>query len=183
MGLEDDVNSAEAALPSGGQGRADLGGVMAIVVDNADVSDFALELEAAIDAAEILERAANGVDRDVEADASGDGSGGVQDIVRAGDMNGYFNTATRRAQCFSDGELVESADSFGSGARCCGGVRRLHGGAGLAGELFPALEDPGYRDPCEQKAVAPASWPAVARHPALAAADGTPAGLPPRRRR
>ncbi len=47
-----------------------------------------LQLETPVDAAEIFERGANLVGGNVEADADRDGGGGVQDIVRAGNVQG-----------------------------------------------------------------------------------------------
>jgi len=51
--LEDDVNAAEAALPRRCQGGTNFRGMVPVVIDDGDTVDPALELEAAVHAAEI----------------------------------------------------------------------------------------------------------------------------------
>jgi hypothetical protein len=54
--LEYNVDLAESALAGGGEGGADLGGVVAVVVDHAYARACASQLESAIHAAEVFER-------------------------------------------------------------------------------------------------------------------------------
>ena len=84
--LEEDVDAGEAAVAGGAEGGEDLGGVVAVVVDDGDVVDDAFDLEAAVDATEGGEAGGDLVGRDAELDADGDGGGGVEDVVAAGDM-------------------------------------------------------------------------------------------------
>ena len=84
--LEDDMNAAKTALASGGEGGADLGGMVAVVVDNGDAVHAALELKAAVDPVVFCQAIPDFFDRDVESDADGDGSGGVANVVFAGNV-------------------------------------------------------------------------------------------------
>jgi len=86
MGLEDDVDVPESALASGGEGGSNLGGVVAVVVDDGDAGGFAAQLEAAIDAVKAAEAFGDFVGGDFELVGDGDGGGGVEDVVSAGDM-------------------------------------------------------------------------------------------------
>jgi hypothetical protein len=52
MRLEDDVHARVVALEGGPERRPDFGRVMAVVVDDRDAVDAALDLESAVDAAE-----------------------------------------------------------------------------------------------------------------------------------
>jgi hypothetical protein len=54
--LEYNVDLAESALAGGGEGGADLGGMVAVVVDHAYAGGRASQLESAIDSAEVFER-------------------------------------------------------------------------------------------------------------------------------
>ena len=67
--LEDDHDAARVELARGRERRADLGRVVAVVVDDADPGRAALRLEAALDAAEALERVGGGAERHVDARA------------------------------------------------------------------------------------------------------------------
>src|ERR1017187_1304285 len=73
VGLEDDVNLAESALAGRGQRGLDLGRMVAVVVDDAHAGGAAAQLEAAIDAAELIEGGADGFDSNLQADADGNG--------------------------------------------------------------------------------------------------------------
>src|SRR4051794_6685366 len=84
MRLKNDMNAFEAALPCGGESGADLCGVMSVIVNDADSANLAFELEAAIDSTKFFERATDVVWLHVEADADGDGSSRVQNVVHAG---------------------------------------------------------------------------------------------------
>ena len=54
MRLEHDVYFAKPALPCGGQGGADFGGVVAVIVDHAYPGSCTPQLETAIDAAKVF---------------------------------------------------------------------------------------------------------------------------------
>ena len=84
--LKDDVDLAEAALPRRRQRGANLGGMMAVVVDHGDAVGAALELEAAIHAVEVGQAFADLVDRNVQSNADGDGGSGVAHVVLAGNV-------------------------------------------------------------------------------------------------
>ena len=86
MGLEDDVDALVAALAGGGEGGANFGGVVAVVVDDGDAAGLAAKLEAAIDTAEVAEALGNLVGGDFELAGDGDGGSGVEHVVAAGDM-------------------------------------------------------------------------------------------------
>jgi hypothetical protein len=51
--LKDDMDALVAALAGGGQGGANLGGVVAVVVHHGDAARLAALLEAAVDAAKV----------------------------------------------------------------------------------------------------------------------------------
>src|SRR5262249_12441547 len=55
-----------------------------------DACNHALKLEAAIDAAKAFESALNGFDRNIEADADGDGRSGIEDVVGTGYVEHEF---------------------------------------------------------------------------------------------
>ena len=95
VGLEDNVNAAVAALAGGGERGEDLGGVMAVIVDHTYAGCASAKLEAAVYTAETVERAADVAKFDVQACADGDGRGGVQYVVGAGNVQREF------AQIFS----------------------------------------------------------------------------------
>ncbi len=83
MRLEDDVDLAEAALTRRCQGRAYLCGMMAIVVDHGYAVGSALELEAAVHAAEFFQSIAYVADWNVESKANRDGGSGIAHVVFA----------------------------------------------------------------------------------------------------
>ena len=68
MRLEDDVDLPEAALQRRGQGSANLGGVVAVVVDDGDAVGVADQLEAAVDAVELRQPLTNLLDRNIQPD-------------------------------------------------------------------------------------------------------------------
>lgn len=84
VGLEEYVDSPVAALAGGGEGGADFGGVMAVVVDDGDAADGAAMLEAAVDATETAEAFRYETGRNAEFDADGNGGGGVEQVVASG---------------------------------------------------------------------------------------------------
>ena len=86
VGLEDDVNLAVAALAGGGKGGANLGGVMAVVVDDGDAAGGAAKLKAPVDAAEVTEALGNFVGGNFKLAGDGDGGGGVEHIVASGNV-------------------------------------------------------------------------------------------------
>jgi hypothetical protein len=88
--LEDYVNLAVSALAGRGKGCANLGGVVAVVVDDCDTSNFAVQLETPVNSAEVFKRLANVRDRNVESYADGYGGGRVQDVVQSGNVQAEF---------------------------------------------------------------------------------------------
>src|SRR5579859_2866035 len=86
MRLEDDVNLVESALPRSGQGGANLGGMMTVIVHHGDSVNFAFELKATIYAAKLLEGFCNFLRRDIKSNTSGDGSSGIEHIVLPGNV-------------------------------------------------------------------------------------------------
>ena len=83
MRLEDGEYAAEIAEFGGRERGADLGGMMAVVVDHRDTARLAASLESAIDAGVGSDPLTNRIERDVEFQADGDGRGGVQHVVHA----------------------------------------------------------------------------------------------------
>ena len=81
MRLEGDDQPAPEALAGGAQRGADLLGMVTVVVHHQDVLLLALHLEAAVDAAELLERVGREPPRDAEIVRDGDGGEGVQRVV------------------------------------------------------------------------------------------------------
>ena len=77
---------AVAALAGGGQGGANLGGVVAVVVDDGDAAGLAAQLEAAVDAAKMVEALGDFVGGNFKLVGDGDGGGGVEHVVAAGDV-------------------------------------------------------------------------------------------------
>src|SRR5215831_3535387 len=59
MGLENDVDAPEAALPRGGQSGADFRGMVSVIVNHAYSGSMPAQLEAAVHATEIFESLAN----------------------------------------------------------------------------------------------------------------------------
>src|SRR5437588_604122 len=86
MRLEDDMDAVESALAGSSQGGANLSGMMAVVVNHGNAGGLAFELETAVNAAKALQRLADAISINVEADAHGYGSGGIQHIVMAGHL-------------------------------------------------------------------------------------------------
>ena len=62
MRLEENMNAAVAARPRGGQSRANLGGMMAVIVDHGDAALSAAHLEPAVHATETRQSLADGFD-------------------------------------------------------------------------------------------------------------------------
>ena len=83
MRLKDHVDLAKAALPGSRQRGANLGGMMAVVVDYADPRGLAAQLETPVHAAEFLQGHANVIRLDIEADSHRNGRRRVQNVVRA----------------------------------------------------------------------------------------------------
>src|ERR1700678_2092549 len=84
VGLEDDVNLVVAALAGGGECGGDFGGVVAVVVDDGDAVGAAAKLEAAVDSVEAGQALGDFLCRDFKLTGDGDGGGGVEDVVTAG---------------------------------------------------------------------------------------------------
>src|SRR6266851_4105110 len=85
-----DVDFAEATLPCRRQRGANLGRVVAVVIDHANARSFAPHLEATVNAAEVFEGGADVVGRDVETDSDRNGCGRVQNVMHSGHMQTEF---------------------------------------------------------------------------------------------
>ena len=96
MRLEDHVDLAVSALAGRGQRRPNLGGMVAVVVDDADAAGFAAQLKAAVHAAKVFQRLADMVDRNVQADADGYRGGRIQNVVKSGNVQAKFAEITLR---------------------------------------------------------------------------------------
>src|SRR5690242_6024037 len=83
MRLEEDQEAFELAAASGFEGGTDFSGMMAVVVDDGDVVDRALDVETAADAGEAGEAFADQVGRDVQVESYGGRGGGVADVVHS----------------------------------------------------------------------------------------------------
>src|SRR5271157_6627465 len=98
--------AAEPALAGRGQGGSDLGGMVTVIVNHADSGSLASKLEAAIDAAEAVEGRANLVRGNVERGSDGNGCGGIEHVVNAGDVQGELAQVLRFV---GDAEMAEGA--------------------------------------------------------------------------
>ena len=85
---------SEAALSGGRQRGANLGGMMAIVINHADPGCLAAQLEPPVYPAEIFQRRADVIRFDIEADSNRNGCGGVQDVVYSRHMQAEFSQVT-----------------------------------------------------------------------------------------
>src|ERR1017187_8517597 len=83
MGLEEDVDAPETAHAGAIQGRADFGGMVAVIVDDGDAALDAAHLKAAVDAVEGGKGFADFVGGDFEFHGDGDGGHGVEHVVAA----------------------------------------------------------------------------------------------------
>src|SRR5713226_9633752 len=86
MGLKYYVDLSETALASGLKRGTNLGGMMAIVINDADPGCLATQLEPPVHAAKVFQRRADVVSLDVEADSHCNRCGSVQDIVHSRHM-------------------------------------------------------------------------------------------------
>src|SRR5690606_31882883 len=85
VGLEDGHDAALGpALRGGGQRGGDLGGVVRVVVHDERVARGALDLEAAVHAGVLRQRAGDGRERHVQLQPDGDGGERIADVVEAG---------------------------------------------------------------------------------------------------
>ena len=78
------MDAAKLAKLRGGERGANLGGMMAVIVDHRDAAGLAAHLKAAIDAGIAGDGLANRFQRDVQLQADRDGGRGVQHVVNAG---------------------------------------------------------------------------------------------------
>ena len=74
------------ARAGGGESGANLRGMMAVIVDHGHAALRAAHLKSPVDATESCQRLANRLDRNLEFQADSDRGGGVQHVVRAGDV-------------------------------------------------------------------------------------------------
>src|SRR5689334_25213634 len=79
--LENDVNLAKAALLRRSQSSFDFGGMVPVIVDDADAHCPPPQLKSAINASELIERRADCVDANVESKPYRNRGGRIQDIV------------------------------------------------------------------------------------------------------
>ncbi len=84
--LKDHVDLAARAGARRLQRGANLGGVVAVIIDNGHAARLAALLEAPVDAAKVLEPFGNLLRRNFKLPRNGDGGRGVQHIVPAGNM-------------------------------------------------------------------------------------------------
>src|SRR5713226_8498755 len=84
-----DDPTLEASL-GGGQRRADLDGVVTVVIDDDHASHLAAYLEAALDAGETGQRLLDREERNLEIEPDTDGGQRVEDVVPAGDQEVAF---------------------------------------------------------------------------------------------
>jgi len=84
--LEDDMNVLVAALAGCGQCGANLGGMVAVIVDDGDAARLATQLETPVHAAKVAEAFCDLVRCNTELMGDGYSGGGVEDVVAAGDI-------------------------------------------------------------------------------------------------
>src|SRR6185312_2802276 len=75
--LEDHMDFVEATLFGRSQSRANFGGMMAVVIDDADSTGLAAQLKTPIHSAESIQGCADLLDAYIESNADCDGSGCV----------------------------------------------------------------------------------------------------------
>src|SRR5437879_6607068 len=80
-----DEPGLEANL-GGGQRRADLGGMVTVIVDDGHAARLAEYLEAALHAGETGQRLLDRVERNLEIEPDADGGEGIEDVVAAGNL-------------------------------------------------------------------------------------------------
>ena len=97
------------AFAGGGEGGANLSGVVAVIVDDGDAASLAAKLEAPVDSAETAEAFGNLIRVHAELMGDGDGGSGVEDVVASGNME--FE-GTERAESRSDLEAGEVGRRF-----------------------------------------------------------------------
>src|SRR5215472_5858 len=128
MRLEDHVDAVEPALARRREGGANLGGMVAVVVDHAHTGGAAAKLEAAIYPAELGQAFADSGRVDVKSHADGHSSGGVEDVVNAGHPQVKFS---ERFSTILDGESRSKLLARGCGSRRSAGIQRDIGAAGM----------------------------------------------------
>ena len=84
MRLEQNQQAIERAAARGFESGANLDGMVAVIVDQRDAGDDALDLETAGDAGEIGQAGADQIGRDIQIQADGGSGSGVANIVNAG---------------------------------------------------------------------------------------------------
>src|SRR5437667_165332 len=80
-----DEPTLEASL-GGGQRRADLGGMVTVIVDDGHAARLAAYLEASLHAGETGQRLLDRVERNLEIEPDADGGEGIEDVVAAGNL-------------------------------------------------------------------------------------------------
>ncbi len=84
--LKDNVDLPVAAFARSGEGGADLGGVVAVVVHDGNAADLAVALEAAIDSAKVADAFGDLRRIDLELVSDRHGRCGIENVVAAGDV-------------------------------------------------------------------------------------------------
>ena len=104
-----------AALAGGGEGGANLGGVVAIVVNHGDAADGAAELKAAVDSSEMTQALGDLLGRNFKLAGNGDSGGGVEYVVSTGNVK--LKGAERpRSRVDEEAAKRTSKDASGDGA-------------------------------------------------------------------
>src|SRR5215831_4059041 len=83
VGLEEDQQAVELAAASSFERGFDLGRMMAVIINDGDVVDRALDVEAAADATEFGEAFADQLGGNVEVKSDGGSGGGIANVVDA----------------------------------------------------------------------------------------------------
>src|SRR5260370_22844907 len=86
MRLEEHEQAIELAAAGRLERGTNLGGVMAVVVNDGDLVDHALDVKAAAHAGKLSETFADQVCRNVQVQGDGGGGGGIENVVHAGRM-------------------------------------------------------------------------------------------------
>src|SRR6266480_2465425 len=86
MWLEHDVHFAVSALARGCERGANLGGMMAVIINHAHSPGSSAQLETAVHAYETCKGGVDLRDWNVQTHSDGDCCGRIQDVVYAGDM-------------------------------------------------------------------------------------------------
>ena len=97
MRLEDDMDAPVTAFTGGGQGSANLGGMVAVVVDHRDAARRAAQLKAPVHAAKVAEAHGDLAAGNSKLVGNGDGGRGIEHVVMSRDIQlKWTESAVRR---------------------------------------------------------------------------------------